>query len=74
MGWTPLHVATVNEHYDIVEILLEAGADPDATDNYINPSRTAHEKGMHPIEGTTNHLKIAILNSAFFIIYKYKIL
>lgn len=55
LGWTPLLVATVNEHFDIVEALLEAGADPNLSDNYINSTRTAHEKGMHPIEGNLMH-------------------
>ncbi|CAH1159705.1 unnamed protein product [Phaedon cochleariae] len=50
LGWTPLLVATINEQHDIVEILLRAGADPNLADNYINANRTAHEKGMHPIE------------------------
>lgn len=60
LGWTPLLVATVNEHYDIVEILLKSGADPNLGDNFINSSRTAHEQGLHPIEGTI--LQFWILN------------
>ncbi|CAH1968326.1 unnamed protein product [Acanthoscelides obtectus] len=50
LGWTPLLVATVNDHYELVEILLKAGADPNTSDNYVNANRTANEVGMHPIE------------------------
>lgn len=52
LGWTALLVATVNGHYEVVEILLKAGADPNLPDSYINANRTATEKGMHPIEGS----------------------
>lgn len=58
LGWTPLLVAAVNEHYDIVEILLEAGADPNLPDNFINANRTANEKRMHPIEGNCNLIEV----------------
>ncbi|XP_050304628.1 caseinolytic peptidase B protein homolog [Anthonomus grandis grandis] len=50
LGWTPLMVATVSGQYDIVKLLLENGANPNLGDNYINPSRTSQEKGLHPIE------------------------
>ncbi|XP_072376408.1 mitochondrial disaggregase-like [Diabrotica undecimpunctata] len=50
LGWTPLLVATVNGRYEIVEYLLKNQADPNLSDNYVNPNRTANEKGMHPIE------------------------
>ncbi|CAG9860711.1 unnamed protein product [Phyllotreta striolata] len=50
LGWTPLLVATVNGRYEVAEYLLKSGADPNLSDNYINPNRTANEKGMHPLE------------------------
>ncbi|KAJ8919464.1 hypothetical protein NQ315_016564 [Exocentrus adspersus] len=50
LGWTPLMVATVNEQYEVMELLLNAGADPNAPDNYINANRTANQVGLHPIE------------------------
>lgn len=56
LGWTPLMVATVNEQYEAIELLLIAGADPNAADNFINANRTANQIGLHPIEG--NFLKI----------------
>ncbi|KAJ8982663.1 hypothetical protein NQ317_019064 [Molorchus minor] len=50
LGWTALMVATANEQYDIIELLLKAGADPNAADNYVNANRTASQVGLHPIE------------------------
>ncbi|XP_057651338.1 caseinolytic peptidase B protein homolog [Diorhabda carinulata] len=50
LGWTPLLVATVNGRYEVTEYLLKMNADPNLSDNYVNPNRTANEKGMHPIE------------------------
>ncbi|KAJ8949694.1 hypothetical protein NQ314_008157 [Rhamnusium bicolor] len=50
LGWTSLMVATVNEQYEVTELLLQAGADPNAPDNYINANRTANQIGLHPIE------------------------
>lgn len=50
-------IAAVNDHYDIVDILLTAGADPNLPDNFVNATRTAHEKGMHPIEGI-NYIRL----------------
>lgn len=51
LGWTALMLAAVNNKYDMCKVLLEKGADPNLGDNYMNPSRTAREKGMHPIDG-----------------------
>ncbi|XP_066245444.1 mitochondrial disaggregase-like isoform X1 [Euwallacea similis] len=50
LGWTPLMVAAVSGHYDVVKLLLANGANPNLPDNYINPQRTAQEKGLRPIE------------------------
>ncbi|KAF7280465.1 hypothetical protein GWI33_005860 [Rhynchophorus ferrugineus] len=50
LGWTPLMVAVINGHQDIVQLLLENGANPNLSDNYINPTRTAQEHHLHPIE------------------------
>lgn len=51
LGWTPLMVAAVNDKPGICKILLDAGADPNLGDSYINSTRTGHEKGVHSIEG-----------------------
>ncbi|KAF2901713.1 hypothetical protein ILUMI_04474 [Ignelater luminosus] len=50
LGWTPLMVAAVNDKPEICKILLDAGADPNLGDAYINSTRTGHEKGIHTIE------------------------
>lgn len=44
-------LAAVNNKYDMCKVLLQKGADPNLGDDYSNPSRTAKEKGMHPIDG-----------------------
>lgn len=49
-GWTALMVAVVNEQYEMVKILLAAGADPNLGDNFINITRTASQKGIHRME------------------------
>lgn len=60
LGWTPLHVASVNGRLNAVTALLEAGADPNLGDEFINVQRTAVEKGMSPIHGE---------NKTLFVIY-----
>ncbi|KAJ8946692.1 hypothetical protein NQ318_006949 [Aromia moschata] len=50
LGWTALLVAAANEQYEVIELLLKAGADPNAPDNYVNANRTASQAGLHPIE------------------------
>lgn len=53
LGWTALHVASVNGKANAVVALLEAGADPNLGDEFINVQRTAIEKGLHAIHGKT---------------------
>ena len=51
MGWTALHVASINSRLGVVKALLKAGADPDLGDDFINIQRTAIEKGLHSMNG-----------------------
>jgi len=50
LGWNALHVATVNGRSEMVSLLLEAGADPDAEDEFMNVYTTARERRMHSLE------------------------
>ncbi|XP_014291431.1 mitochondrial disaggregase [Halyomorpha halys] len=50
LGWTALHLAAVNGNSEILKILIEAGCDVNAGDEYINNYRTAHEKGLNTFE------------------------
>lgn len=50
LGWTPLMVAVVNQKFDVLKLLVKAGADLNLTDEYTNPHKTAHEKGIHTLE------------------------
>ena len=50
LGWGALHVAAVNGHREIVELLLKSGADPNLGDDYTNIYHTAREKGMHSLD------------------------
>ncbi|KAK9747134.1 Ankyrin repeats (3 copies) [Popillia japonica] len=50
LGWTPLMVAAVNGHTNLCKILLQAGADPNLTDQFSNASRTASDMGLHSLE------------------------
>jgi len=49
-GWTALHVATINGHREVVSRLLEAGADPNMEDEFMNIYTTAREKRRHSLE------------------------
>lgn len=51
LGWNGLHLAAVNGNSQILKILIEAGCDVNAGDEYINNYRTAHEKGLNTFEG-----------------------
>ncbi|CAH1398383.1 unnamed protein product [Nezara viridula] len=50
LGWTALHLAAVNGNTELLKILIEAGCDVNAGDEYINNYRTAHEKGLNTFE------------------------
>lgn len=52
-GWTPLHTASQNGHYDIVALLLEKGAHPDKQNN-------DHETPLH-IAALSDKPKIDIM-------------
>ncbi|CAF0863200.1 unnamed protein product [Didymodactylos carnosus] len=41
LGWTPLHVAVVNQNLESVKYLLLKGADPNLPGEYINANETA---------------------------------
>lgn len=51
LGWTALMVAAVNGRVGVCKYLLDAGADPDIGDSYINSHRTASNRGLHSVEG-----------------------
>jgi len=50
LGWTALHLAAVNGRQEVVSILLAAGADPNAEDEFMNVYTTAREKQKHSLE------------------------
>lgn len=50
LGWTPLHVAAISGHRDCVLVLLEAGADINAGDEFSNVYQMAREKQLHSLE------------------------
>lgn len=51
LGWTPLMAAVVNRRHDVVRFLLETGADPNLSDEFQTPRRTAKQKNMHYLDG-----------------------
>ncbi|XP_072317924.1 mitochondrial disaggregase [Eucyclogobius newberryi] len=50
LGWTVLMVAAMNRQHSAVKVLLEAGADPNAGDQFNNVYDTSREKGIHSLE------------------------
>ncbi|KAM9318958.1 mitochondrial disaggregase [Pholidichthys leucotaenia] len=50
LGWTALMVAAMNRHHSVVKVLLEAGTDPNAGDDFNNVYDTSREKGIHSLE------------------------
>lgn len=50
LGWTALHVAAMNGHAEVVNILLKAGADPNLGDEFTNVYQIAKEKNLHSLE------------------------
>lgn len=58
LGWTALHVASINGRTNVVKALLDAGADPDLGDEFCNVQVTAHEKGLHSIDGKLRRIKV----------------
>lgn len=50
LGWSAIHLAAVSGKHENLKVLIEAGADINAGDEYINNYRTANEKGFNTFE------------------------
>ncbi|CAD5115402.1 DgyrCDS4380 [Dimorphilus gyrociliatus] len=47
LGWTSLHVATINKNKEVLRILLKQKADPNIGDQFTNAFETAKRKNLH---------------------------
>jgi len=50
LGWTPLHLAAVNGRQEIVNMLITAGSEIDAEEEFMNVYTTARDKKKHSLE------------------------
>ena len=49
-GWSPIHVAAVNGQSEIVKLLISAGADVNAQDDFSTVTRMSREKQVNYLE------------------------
>ena len=59
-GWTPLHEAAHKGHTDVVQLLLERGAEPNMTTTDLGNTPLMLAQGLHKDKGfkeTTNILR-----------------
>lgn len=47
LGWTPLHLASVLGKSQIVKLLLDSGADPNAIDEFSNAAQISYESQLN---------------------------
>ncbi|XP_011681936.2 caseinolytic peptidase B protein homolog isoform X1 [Strongylocentrotus purpuratus] len=50
LGWTALHVATINRHEKALRALLKAGGDPNIGDEFSSVWQTAQEKSLNSLQ------------------------
>ena len=61
LGWGAIHVAAMNGRREVVRALIQAGADPNLSEEFVNIYNTAREKGMHSLGTYT--LILSVLKS-----------